>query len=875
MAARYRRSAATGPGFTTALRVTVAGSSANIWDAAIGWNTIAAANAGDRIQTTFWVRKVSPLDGNNIRAALVFQQAASPYTSSLRTPFPCDSNVWTKYVITARAAINYPSGGGSLTIQCAYGPQTFEIGGVSCVNLGPPPALPGSVAVIPADLSGVYNYGTGTTVTPITVSGQPFTSGYHVTTTSDLDNVYSAGLGWNNSAALNANDTCLITFWARKVSPPDSSPVKAQVVFETNGGNYDKSLGATFPVDTDTWQQYSIPFKVVQNYAVGGAHLVFQYGYGPQEFEIGGLSVKNYGQNITPDRFATSFYYNGRDQNAAWRSAANTRIDSLRKGDLTVTVRDTNGNPIPGATVIVNQAGTRLSHFGSAVTGQHIVGKDGTAQDNDIYRSRITSHFTTSVMENDLKWPGWESWFPKADTVSAIAWLRSNGLTVRGHNLIWPAFGNMPSDTASLSATDLRTRINNHFTDILTYAGINGQLYQWDVINEPFANYDVQGRISGVTGVTPSSGILGNAEMVSWFQQARQRDPNAKLFLNDYDILAGGGVNKVHQDYYYALAQYLLSNGAPLDGMGMQGHFGGPTPIPLMQTIIDRFSGLPVRLAITEYDFNNLDEGLQADFTRDLMTLIFSSERFDDFVMWGFWENSHWLPLGAMYRGDWSSRPMALVYNDLLFNQWFTNATATTGANGTATVRGFKGPYTVQATYNGVTGTATTYLSTTGAVTITLNTNAPGTVPVYRINSGGAAASPFTADQYASGGSTFSNSNAITTTGVTNPAPVAVYRSERYGNHTYTLPGLTAGATYKVRLHFAEIYWTASGKRKFNVSINATQVLANFDIFAAAGGANKAIVREFNATANASGQIIIAYTTVTDNAKSSGIEILR
>ena len=54
-------------------------------------------------------------------------------------------------------------------------------------------------------------------------------------------------------------------------------------------------------------------------------------------------------------------------------------------------------------------------------------------------------------------------------------------------------------------------------------------------------------------------------------------------------------------------------------------------------------------------------------------------------------------------------------------------------------------------------------------------------------------------------------------------------------------------------------YVTAAGQRQFNVSINGTQVLTNFDIFATAGGKDKAIQETFTATANASGQIAVAF----------------
>ena len=92
---------------------------------------------------------------------------------------------------------------------------------------------------------------------------------------------------------------------------------------------------------------------------------------------------------------------------------------------------------------------------------------------------------------------------------------------------------------------------------------------------------------------------------------------------------------------------------------------------------------------------------------------------------------------------------------------------------------------------------------------------------------------------------------------------------------TYTLPSLVAAASYTVRLHFAELFQTAAGKRVFNVAINGTTVLSNFDIFATTGAEFKATLRDFTATANASGQIVIKLTTVTDNATIEGIEIIR
>src|SRR5579872_2074583 len=162
-------------------------------------------------------------------------------------------------------------------------------------------------------------------------------------------------------------------------------------------------------------------------------------------------------------------------------------------------------------------------------------------------------------------------------------------------------------------------------------------------------------------------------------------------------------------------------------------------------------------------------------------------------------------------------------------------------------------------------------------------TSAWAQTAVYQVNSGGSAVSPFVADKDFSGGLTASTTTTVSTSGVANAAPAKVYQTERWGgdsnqnpaSFSYTFPSLTAGASYTVRLHFAEIYWTKAGQRKFNVAINGTTVLSNFDILATAGGANKAVVEQFTATANSSGKIVISYTVGSADApKSSGIEII-
>ncbi|HEV8067501.1 MAG TPA: fibronectin type III domain-containing protein [Planctomycetaceae bacterium] len=145
---------------------------------------------------------------------------------------------------------------------------------------------------------------------------------------------------------------------------------------------------------------------------------------------------------------------------------------------------------------------------------------------------------------------------------------------------------------------------------------------------------------------------------------------------------------------------------------------------------------------------------------------------------------------------------------------------------------------------------------------------------VLAISSGGPAAGSFAADTDFSGGTVSQGTTAIiNTSGVTNPPPQSVLQHGRYGNITYTIPNLSPGATYGVRLDFVEYVMNATGQRVFNVAINGTQVLSNFDIFAAAGGENIALAKSFTATASSAGKITITFTSVVNNSMINGIEI--
>ncbi len=149
----------------------------------------------------------------------------------------------------------------------------------------------------------------------------------------------------------------------------------------------------------------------------------------------------------------------------------------------------------------------------------------------------------------------------------------------------------------------------------------------------------------------------------------------------------------------------------------------------------------------------------------------------------------------------------------------------------------------------------------------------PGSAPAFSllINSGGNAVNysgqNWVSDQNYSGGSGYSTSTAIN--GTTSDA---VYQSERYGNFSYAIP--VASGTYTVKLHFAEIFFSSSNNRVFNVNIeNGKGTLNNYDIYVEAGQ-NTMTVKQFPGISVTDGTLNIQFTSVKDNAKISGIEII-
>lgn len=582
----------------------------------------------------------------------------------------------------------------------------------------------GGTSVIPPTVVTPGAYG-GIVQSVVDVTGQSFTQAVQYVNTTATGNAWDKGNYINTTGSVAAGDVVLVSFWARcEQSLAETAECATHTAFQLNTTPY--TTEATLDITPGPiWTQYFMPFKAATSHAAGAAEFTFSLNYANQTLQLAGFSALDYGTSLSMVQMpVTQITYDGRDANAPWRAVAAANIAKNRMANLTVNVVDAAGAPMAGAQVSVNMTRNAFG-FGTAQAGHDFLsgaGIDGGAASPwDNYRAYLPQLFNISVEENSLKWQAvagdWGPSWSLALGVASIDWADQHGLRTRGHNLIWPSWRNSPAAVQSLAAADLRTAVNQHIQNEVT--ALTDKVDHWDVVNEPFDNHDITDLLGNCTTPNCEAGL---DEMATWFTQTRAIDAKPKLFINDYAILEGGGGTTSHRDEYERIIQGLVARNAPLDAIGLQGHFGTALTSPDdLMTLLDRF-GAYKELWVTEYDIAITDLLLAGDYTRDFLTVLYSHPAVAGFVMWGFWDGSHWKNNAPLFTQDWQLKPAGVSYYDLVFNQWWTCTGGNTDDTGAYVANGYLGDYAVSVTVGTQTVTTTASLIKGGAeLTVQMN----------------------------------------------------------------------------------------------------------------------------------------------------------
>ncbi|WP_203675824.1 endo-1,4-beta-xylanase, partial [Cellulomonas phragmiteti] len=281
----------------------------------------------------------------------------------------------------------------------------------------------------------------------------------------------------------------------------------------------------------------------------------------------------------------------------------------------------------------------------------------------------LDKHFEQVTAENSMKPENWydgRTFAPSADTKAVMDHARDNGLRVYGHVLVWhaqtPAWffqddAGQALPVGAASAEIVRQRMEDHIENVARwiaqeygdFGSPTNPVVGWDVVNEVISdqNPDDGMRRSDWYKYLGEEFVDRSFEYAEKYVNGVYLAPGADripLFINDYNTELTS-----KQDRYFALVNRLLDRGVPIDGVGHQFHVSLSVPVAFLEGALERFSGLGLLQAVTEFDVTTGAPATQALFIeqgyyyRDAFEAF---HRYEDqmfsITVWGLYDTRSW-----------------------------------------------------------------------------------------------------------------------------------------------------------------------------------------------------------------------------------------
>ncbi|TVU48042.1 hypothetical protein EJB05_07664, partial [Eragrostis curvula] len=338
----------------------------------------------------------------------------------------------------------------------------------------------------------------------------------------------------------------------------------------------------------------------------------------------GGLTATSSGRaelyfesNATVDLWVDSVSLNpfSKDEWSAHRASSTS---AARMKTVRLQATDSSGNALAGAAVSLDAVRGGGFPLGAAVSKYILTNTD--------YQAWFTSRFAVATFENEMKWyatepsPGRED-YSVADAMMAFA--KSQGIAVRGHNVFWDQPSQQPAWVQSLPYPQLLAAASRRIRSVVSrYAG---QVIGWDVVNENLHFNFYEGR-------------FGWDASTAFYAAARLLDAgSALMFMNEYNTLEQPGDMAALPDRYLTRLREIVAaypeNGAGM-AIGLEGHFTNPN-IPYMRAALDTLSQAGIPVWLTEVDI--AAGPAQAEHLEEVLREAYAHPAVQGIVLWSAW----------------------------------------------------------------------------------------------------------------------------------------------------------------------------------------------------------------------------------------------
>lgn len=239
---------------------------------------------------------------------------------------------------------------------------------------------------------------------------------------------------------------------------------------------------------------------------------------------------------------------------------AEENIEKFRKGDVEIQFLDRSGKPLRDVKVeIIQQSHDFL--FGCIIFD--LIRNENTYRE-ELFKQRFKKIFNLAVFpfywpgyENTQGMPGWE------DMIPTIEWCKANGITTKGHPLVWACSSGTPQWLRKYSIDETEELLKVRVKNIVS--GFDDKIELWDVVNEPVNVKTWRNKIKNMDepndwGVEDP--IIEVADYVeNAIKWAHQANPEATLLINEYRTIADVKV----RERYYELLRELKNRKAPFE----------------------------------------------------------------------------------------------------------------------------------------------------------------------------------------------------------------------------------------------------------------------------------------------------------------------